>query len=423
MSKRKKTVQYCKNHKEKRSTGTCSRCGSAICFHCQIYYEGKTFCADTCIPEDVRVKNDNQNLLRDTFFYKPLILWSSITLALCSIVFASWILRENELLKNENRALQNNRTVLLSEISSLHDIETEPIYQEDSSSEAPINHEQTPKVHPSITKPVFKPLEPLKQTQFSFSNGSCELKAVSFTFDGGSIANAATEILDTLQSRNVKSTMFLTGHFIKRFPEIVKRIIDQGHEIGNHTLNHPHLTSYSENRIQSTLPSTTFNLLQSELITADHLLFETTGKHFAHLWRAPYGEFNEEICTWARNLGYLHIGWRQGRSWRENFDTNDWIPDRETPGFKTPDEVFTKIVSLANTKPYGVNGGIILLHLGTERKSREDQVHLKLGIMIDSLRSIGYSILPVSEMVARSGVELSFSRNESENDQYINTKD
>lgn len=342
-----------------------------------------------------------------------LILWSSVTLTFCAIAFTAWIFREYELLKIENKALQNNRAMLLAQLNSVHDIETEHPAVEPEPDQKFIGNEHI-KVEKTIRTilPVFKPLPPLPENNFSFNNGSIELPIVSFTFDGGSTANVAEDIIDTLRSRNVKSTMFVTGYFIKKHKDIVTKLIEQGHELGNHTFSHPHLTTFGINHQQSTLAVITQSMLQNELITADQLLFSITGHHFAPLWRAPYGEFNQQLCTWARNAGFVHVGWRQGRSWRDGFDTNDWIADSETPGFKTPDEVFTKIVSLANTKPYGINGGIILMHLGTDRKKREDQVHFKLGAMIDSLRVLGYEFVTVSEMMKRAGVEITISHSE-----------
>jgi peptidoglycan/xylan/chitin deacetylase (PgdA/CDA1 family) len=342
-----------------------------------------------------------------------LILWSSVTLTFCAIAITAWIFREYELLKIENKALQNNRSMLLAQLSSIHDIKTEHAVIEQIP-EPKSNVSEQIKVEQSIktAKPVYQPLPPLPGNNFSFNNGSIDFPIVSFTFDGGSTANVAEDIIDTLRSRNVKSTMFVTGHFIKKHADIVNKLIEQGHELGNHTFSHPHLTTFGLNHQQSTLAIITQSMLQKELITADQLLFSSTGHHFVPIWRAPYGEFNDQLCVWARNAGYVHVGWRQGRSWRDGFDTNDWIADSETPGFKTPDEVFTKIVTLANTKPYGINGGIILMHLGTERKKREDQVHLKLGAMIDSLKALGYEIVPVSEMMKRVGVEVNFARTE-----------
>ena len=72
--------------------------------------------------------------------------------------------------------------------------------------------------------------------------------AVSVTFDGGYDADEAGAVLDALKERGIRTTFFLTGIFIKRHPDIVRRIVSDGHEVGNHTMNHPHLTDYADTR-------------------------------------------------------------------------------------------------------------------------------------------------------------------------------
>jgi len=245
---------------------------------------------------------------------------------------------------------------------------------------------------------------------FIINNASTSINLFALTFDGGSSANAADDILDTLASRGVKSTVFLTGAFIKRYPKTVMRIAAEGHELGNHTMNHPHLTTYAENRTQATRPGVSRSSFLSELTAPEHLLFEKTeGLRFAPLWRAPFGEYNQEICEWALSAGYIHIGWRQGGSWRVNLDTNDWVANETSPAYKTPQEVFDKIVRIAST-PGGLNGGIILMHLGTERTQRSKQVHTILGKLIDTLRSMGYQPVTVSTLLYRSGVDIDLVR-------------
>lgn len=262
----------------------------------------------------------------------------------------------------------------------------------------------------SVPKPVSyaPPPRPVLSSiglPISFDNGSPDEKLVALTFDGGSHANAAYEILDTLRSRKVRSTMFLTGHFIRRHKKLVRAIVADGHEVGNHTASHPRLTAWAQNRTHATLPGITPERIATELARADKLFHEVTGTRFAPLWRAPYGEKNREICLWGQQAGYLHVGWRQGRSWRQSLDSNDWVPDAETPGYHTPSEIYRKIIEMARSKPYGVNGGIVLFHLGTLRKDRDQQAHLILGTLIDSLRDMGYRLVTVSEMVESSGVD------------------
>jgi len=241
---------------------------------------------------------------------------------------------------------------------------------------------------------------------FMINNASTAINLFALTFDGGSAANAAGDILDTLASRNVKSTVFLTGAFIKRYPQIVVRIAAEGHEFGNHTMNHPHLTAYAETRTQTTRRGVNRALLTEELTGPEHLLSKIADNlRFAPLWRAPFGEYNQEICEWALSLGYIHIGWRQGGSWRTNLDSNDWVVNESSPAYKSPQEVFDKIINIAQT-PGGLNGGIILMHLGTERTQRSKQVHTILGKLIDTLRDMGYKPVTVSTLLYYSGIDV-----------------
>jgi len=240
---------------------------------------------------------------------------------------------------------------------------------------------------------------------YTVENASTEINYFAMTFDGGSYAAAADDILDTLASRNVRSTIFVTGAFIRRFPQIIIRAAEMGHEIGNHTLSHPRLTTYADNMTQSTRAGVSRQTVASELEGAARILADRTGLRFVPLWRAPYGEYNRDICRWALDAGYLHIGWRLGKSWHQNLDSNDWVADENSPAYRTPEEVFNKIVRIAS-HPGGLNGGIILFHLGTERKQRSQQVHIVLGRLIDTLRGMGYEPVTVSELLYRSNIDL-----------------
>jgi hypothetical protein len=81
------------------------------------------------------------------------------------------------------------------------------------------------------------------------------------------------------------------------------------------------------------------------------------------------------------------------------------VPDENSSGYRSPEEVFDKIVRIAS-HPGGLNGGIILFHLGTERKQRSQQVHIILGRLIDTLRSMGYEPITVSDLLYRSNIDL-----------------
>lgn len=234
-----------------------------------------------------------------------------------------------------------------------------------------------------------------------FTRGSAGEKIISLTFDGGSYDNAARPILEILDHYGITSTFFLTGQFMSRYPEMVKAILEREHEIGNHTWDHPHLTTFASNRRHNTLPEMTRESFQEQLRKTARTFTRLTGRKLAGYWRAPFGEHNRSIRTWAAELGYRHIGWTSGRTWEMSMDTMDWVADRESPAYHAPSEIMRKIIRQAEAGGgWGAAGGIILMHLGTRRHT--DQMYEALPEMIEKLRELGYRFVPISEMIRLS---------------------
>lgn len=229
-----------------------------------------------------------------------------------------------------------------------------------------------------------------------FQRGSINRREIALTFDGGSINNAADEILDYLKDAGVESTFFLTGEFMRKYPQTVKRIVNEGHEVGNHTWSHPHLTTFAQDRRHHTVSGMTEKRLHDEFSRAASLFQVLTGREMARLWRAPFGEFNAEILRWAASAGYRHVGWTVGE---QSMDTMDWVADKHSRAYRTADEVVEKIMSFARSEGSGANGAVILMHLGTNRK--DDFPHKKLPQIIDGLQKQGYSLIRVSQMMSQ----------------------
>ncbi len=229
-----------------------------------------------------------------------------------------------------------------------------------------------------------------------FSRGSLTEKKIALTFDGDFLDNVTGEILDILRQEQVRCTMFLTGRYIRRFSETVKRMVAERHEIGNHTWTHPHLTSYEQNQLHQTLPGVTAETVQQELLKTAELFRQITGIPMAPYWRAPYGEHNAEIRTWAAAAGFRHVGWTIGKNWEDGMDTLDWVADKNSANYHTADQIVEKIIAFARSNSYGANGAIILMHLGSQRK--DDYPHLKLPDIIRQLRELGYQFVTISEM-------------------------
>ncbi len=230
-----------------------------------------------------------------------------------------------------------------------------------------------------------------------FSRGSLLEKKIALTFDGDYEDNITGEILDILMQEQVKCTMFLTGRYMRRYGEIVKRMVAEGHEISNHSWTHPHLTTYEQDNQHQTLPAITTEVVQQELLKTAELFRQITGKQMSPYWRAPYGEHNAEIRNWAAAVGFRHIGWTIGKNWEDGMDTLDWVADKTVTSYHSADEIAEKILSFADNNSYGANGAVILMHLGTQRN--DDYPHLKLPIIIQQLKQQGYQFVTISEML------------------------
>ena len=228
----------------------------------------------------------------------------------------------------------------------------------------------------------------------TFDRGRRDLPKVALTFDGGSGAGEGERILEVLRRRGVQATFFLTGEFIRRNPELTRRIVTDGHEVGNHTSTHPHLTSWDGNRRHETLAGVDQALLERELQEAARTFEAVTAAPMLRLWRAPYGEVNRELLDWAYRAGWGHVGWTRDDRGLRTLDSLDWVAERSSRNYLTSAEIAARIRSFGAGEG-GLNGGIVLMHLCTRR---EDPHVTRLGDLIDSLRGDGYRLVTVTEL-------------------------
>jgi peptidoglycan/xylan/chitin deacetylase (PgdA/CDA1 family) len=225
--------------------------------------------------------------------------------------------------------------------------------------------------------------------------GSINNKQISITFDGHEISEDTQMILSILRDNNIKTTIFLTGKFIQNFPDLTKEIVRDGHEVGNHTLTHPHLTDIIKTGKQNTLITVNKQFLLNELNTTAKLFKELTNTDMISLWRAPYGEENREILKWTYEIGYIHVGWTIDYKNKKSLDSTDWIIDKKTKKYLTADKIKLKILNFGNNNK--LNGGIILFHLGTNRNI-EDKANTKLDELIKELLKRGYKFVKISKL-------------------------
>lgn len=220
-------------------------------------------------------------------------------------------------------------------------------------------------------------------------HGPRNARRLVLTFDGGSGAESAVEILDTLRARRIRTTFFLTAPFIRKFPELVRRMAAEGHELGNHSTTHPHLAPRGQRD-----PRWTKARVQAELLEADACLVRLLGRPMDPYWRAPYGEHTAEIRRWAEELGYRHVGWSEGA------DSLDWATPQEHKLYRSGERVLDKLQ--ARIRKPDAGGLIVLMHLGSGR-DEEDRPSKGLGAFIDRAMRDGWRFVPVGEYLRDMG--------------------
>jgi peptidoglycan/xylan/chitin deacetylase (PgdA/CDA1 family) len=183
---------------------------------------------------------------------------------------------------------------------------------------------------------------------------------IAVTFDGNASSNGTAGLLNLLKELDMKITLFVTGGFIERHPTLVRRAVLSGHEVGNHTYSHPHLTTYPENRRHRLLPKVTKAWFQDQLRRTEVAFRRATGRPMAPLWRAPYGEENRTLRGWALELGYLHVRWSSLEG--ESLDSRDWVADEHSPMYQNSRRMMDRLLGFPR-----LEGGIVLMHLATER--------------------------------------------------------
>ncbi|MGG3470282.1 polysaccharide deacetylase family protein [Neobacillus pocheonensis] len=229
-----------------------------------------------------------------------------------------------------------------------------------------INVGQILKLYGSNIEPP-PPAEPPKQdpppttaSSVLISNGSLQKKEIALTFDAGSDA-AGIAILDVLKKYNLKATFFLTGKWVEKFPNLAKRIADEGHEIGNHSYSHPDALK---------TPSGDF---KQDIIKAEQAIKTSTGKSPQPYFRFPFGSYN---ATTLKTVG--EAGYRYSIQW--SLDTIDW----QQP---------TTEVIVSRIKAGASNGDIILMHIGGINTPKA------VDTVIPWLQAQGYQLVTLTELL------------------------
>lgn len=188
--------------------------------------------------------------------------------------------------------------------------------------------------------------------------GNPDQKRLWLTFDEGYENGCTSMILDTLKEKNVKGVFFVTLDYAERNPELIRRMLDEGHTVGNHTCSHPSLAECSPEEVRAELSGL-------------HSYIKDNFGYDMYVMRPPRGEFSEQVLSIAKELGYTTVLW--------SFAYQDW----ETNSQPDPSRAFERITSRTH------NGAIYLLHAVSKTNTEI------LGKVIDHWHENGYVITPM----------------------------
>ncbi len=191
-------------------------------------------------------------------------------------------------------------------------------------------------------------------------------KVIAISFDAAWGNEDTGKLIEILDKYKVKTTFFVVGSWVDKYPESVKQLSDAGHEIMNHSNSHPHMTSLSKEQ------------MIEEVKKCDDKIEKITGVR-PTLFRAPYGDYNNEVVGAMRESGHYTIQW--------DVDSLDWKN-------LSPEEITERVVS--KVKP----GSIVLFHNAALHTPEA------LPTILEKLQKDGYKIVPISELIIKDNYRI-----------------
>lgn len=211
------------------------------------------------------------------------------------------------------------------------------------------------------------------------------VKHIDFVFTAADKADGAERIISTLRKYNIKGGFFFTGEFFEMYPDVVRRLVAEGHYVGSHSYGHLLYAPWG-NRDSLLVTKQEFE----EDIFKSYKVLREFGITDAPYFIPPYEHYNATISSWARQLGLQVINYTPGTL------TNGDYTTPEMKRYFSSKEILGRIWEYERTDPNGLNGHIMLIHFGTD-PARTDKFYDKLPGLIMELRRKGYSFTPLKD--------------------------
>jgi endoglucanase len=222
--------------------------------------------------------------------------------------------------------------------------------------------------------------------------GPRDAKQIALVFTADLYAEGATPILDALRDRKIRASFFLTGRFLREpgFAPIVARLRDEGHLIGPHSDGHLLYASWDRPpRLLVTREQFEADLAANLRRLERFGIAPGSVRHFL----PPYEHYTEEISLWTRQGGRTLINLTPGTR-----SHTDYMTDAD-PRFTTAAQIAASVLAAERSDPDGLNGYLLLMHLGAGPGRTRDHFHTELGKLLDELSKRGYRFVRVDELL------------------------
>ncbi len=226
--------------------------------------------------------------------------------------------------------------------------------------------------------------------QGGVTRGDRTRKELALIFTGGDKGEGSELILDTLLDNGVKASFFVTGGYVaaQGYGVWLRRMVDEGHYLGPHSHGHLLYAPWNDRRVTLVTEEQFKDDLRKNIDSLRGYGAMPMGEVIYFI--PPYEWYNTRHAIWAHDLNCILFNFSTGSG-----SHRDWAPEgHET--FRPSRKILADILECEQTDPDGLNGHLLLLHLGGER---EDKMYRLLGDLIDALRERGYRFVRVDELL------------------------
>lgn len=193
--------------------------------------------------------------------------------------------------------------------------------------------------------------------------GDTTQPVIYLTFDAGYENGCTAQILDTLKAHAVPATFFLVGNYLEKNPDLVRRMVEEGHTVGNHTMHHPDMSKIED-----------FDAFSRELSDLEELYQQVIGKPMEKFYRPPQGVYSQSNLENAQKLGYKTVFWSLAYA--------DWDNQNQPE----PEAAMEKLTGRIH------NGAVVLLHSTSKTNARI------LDELLTKWENMGYRFVPITEL-------------------------